>query len=482
MSEANRIQHFLFTNNLPTGLNYQTSVLLNTLYHEGAEYPFLPNLPLYTGKYNDEYPGGFAVTNLSGSNCDAAFTQVYREYETNLGTVNRSVMMSYDKLFDDYLNCLVDWSTVIGNATGVIIITDILNGTLSWALTYVDNPDRAIPTYNSIAEKIKTLTKNIQEYFLDWDTGQAAIEGVREDLETWRNFLARAKTPEDVRRCEIEIEFLKEELIDLLKRFGGPKPTYSQLIINKLKAIISDIKVFVRRFISTSLTKIASAIGGFIGLSTQLIKSAFSKIGTAFVYVSAGLIVLYTKNFINCLIKMCETVTEALKTAQANRLLLADTYYNDVEGLIRGGCCSINPCGSGSGSSSGLGGVGLNLLMGNKYIPVQLTDSGSTVAPCGFKSNCPPMPNCTLYGKINGFTETPESYVANIWLSCTETVTSISDDRILIASHKCACGWEDYPENSPCTFGNTLELLTAIINSIPGIGTSIGAGAGTVGL
>ena len=101
---------------------------------------------------------------------------------------------------------LEDLSTDIGNATGVIIITDILNGTLSWALTFVDNPDRAIPTYNSIAEKIKTLTKNIEQYYLDWDTGQAAIESVREDLETWRNFLARAKTPEEVRRCEIEIE------------------------------------------------------------------------------------------------------------------------------------------------------------------------------------------------------------------------------------------------------------------------------------
>ena len=177
---------------------------------------------------------------------------------------------------------------------------------------------------------------------------------------------------------------------------------------------------------------------------------------------------------------MCETVTEALKTAQAAQESLADTYYNAVEGLIRGGCCSA--CGSGSRSSSGLGGVGLNLLMGNKYIPVQLTDSGSTVAPCGFKSNCPPMPDCTLYGKINGFTETPESYVANAWLTCTEKpVTSMWGD-VKIANRKCACGWEEYPENPPCTFGNTLEVLTAIINSIPGIGTSIGVGAGTVGL
>ena len=35
--QSNRIQHFLFTNNLPSGLSYRTSILSSTVYYEGAE-------------------------------------------------------------------------------------------------------------------------------------------------------------------------------------------------------------------------------------------------------------------------------------------------------------------------------------------------------------------------------------------------------------------------------------------------------------
>jgi hypothetical protein len=54
--QSNRIQHFLYTNNIPTGLNYQTDILMSLIHIEGSEYPYslLPNnLPVYVGDLRD---------------------------------------------------------------------------------------------------------------------------------------------------------------------------------------------------------------------------------------------------------------------------------------------------------------------------------------------------------------------------------------------------------------------------------------------
>ena len=78
-----RIPHFFFTNNKPTGVNYTSSVLSSVVYHDGAEYPYLPGLPSYNGQALD------TLSNLGFvGECTDRFKRVAQGHEQNLIDIN----------------------------------------------------------------------------------------------------------------------------------------------------------------------------------------------------------------------------------------------------------------------------------------------------------------------------------------------------------------------------------------------------------
>ena len=76
---SNRISHYFFTNNTPTGVNYTSPILSSVVYHDGAEYPYLPRLPFYNGQALDKLSNlGFV------GGCTDIFNRVARGHEQNL--------------------------------------------------------------------------------------------------------------------------------------------------------------------------------------------------------------------------------------------------------------------------------------------------------------------------------------------------------------------------------------------------------------
>ena len=99
--QFNRIQHFIYTNNHPKGLNYETAMLRSLVYHEGAEYPFLPpELPSYVGKSKD------SLTQMLTSNPDEVsqaclndFENTYCNFEQKLSNENKKIIESYKCIY-----------------------------------------------------------------------------------------------------------------------------------------------------------------------------------------------------------------------------------------------------------------------------------------------------------------------------------------------------------------------------------------------
>jgi hypothetical protein len=118
---SNRISHYFFTNNTPTGVNYTSPILSSVVYHDGAEYPYLPRLPFYNGQALDNL--GFV------GDCTDRFNRVAQGHEQNLVDWNERFIQASYNYNERNVDIILTWAFQLSMALG---IGELLQGAYDW--------------------------------------------------------------------------------------------------------------------------------------------------------------------------------------------------------------------------------------------------------------------------------------------------------------------------------------------------------------
>jgi uncharacterized membrane protein YgcG len=570
--QSNRIQHFLYTNNHPKGLNYETGMLWSLVYHEGAEYPHLPTmLPSYVGNLRDSLTKMMADDAVS-SECMKKFKDAYCNYEQKLADVNEKIRQARDTFVDDSINAVTDW---IGTLRDIFPIPEMyenfinsLAGTEGSGSDIYTDPNYLIaiaisggwknPEDNPILAIANQLMmdlaakeeqyQNLNAEFSRLRTEIRRLEQMRlrggsawgEDSEMLLRSLRRQANTIGSKLVSIKnsVKAISVELLTIVKNnpnlFGGPGTVPTANFRNSINFFIKTLmsrqsdtyfggENYWRRgqiYIPSAkdFLKFFGLLGAAIGLFIAGLKLALIALGVlvaaAGIYAIASLLAGLEglKQKISQACERWERTVRPLETV--DRYRASSEYYQDLQDLLDGGCCDkdgINCNGasgdadgggdasSGSGGSHGGGssctqGVGLTLLMGNKYIPTYYDNidqnyfnknTESVSGEIGFKDNCPPMfgakgsPDCTECGTIASDEQgNPTFYPDNSWKGCSDRRTIVGDSNepntpnIPIQAHTCGCGWPKgtqppEPTVSPCDLiGNLYQGIEGFIEDI----------------
>jgi hypothetical protein len=516
-----RIEQFLYQNVIPNGLNYESGMLLSTVYFKGAEYPYSMStnqLPLYVGKSIDSVTTTISNAVGGGDNaiskdCADLFNRIYCNLEQRLGTINSKITRAGEKFIDGALDCLENWIYSLMAMFGVELLTAHLE-TLAAAVG---------ATSSFLSEKINNIralvTKEMLENIFFNENLDRQILGQREKLEVLEEMLFTGWHPTKNRRFtnaeKDALRILKGEIENRLRILvNTPKrniTSFSTAVQYELK----NIREQIRAAFKSGSGGIRGAIGTLSGIFLAAMTSAIANLrgilvalGRVTPYVALPLVLATLGILTSCLNQKCQEWTTTVRDAeQIERFNAANDYYNQMEDAIKSGCCDLDPnncngasgdadgggdASSGSGGSHGGGssctqGVGLTLLMGNKYIPTYYDNINSnymnmnnepTPGVNGFKDNCPPEFNCLTCGLNTIPSE------GNRWAGCKENVTTSSG--ISIPSHKCACGWKPELSSDPCNVGDILDEalggILSVVRTIPGIIDGVIGTGGGIGI
>ena len=555
--QFNRIQHFIYTNNHPKGLNYETAMLRSLVYHEGAEYPFLPpELPSYVGKSKD------SLTQILTSNpdeisqaCLNGFENTYCNFEQKLSNENKKIIDARDTFITDISGALVDWvgilrdifplpelyanfinslagTTPVGE-DGFDIRTDpnyILAIGVAGGFSFSgDNP-----LYKQVQESLAKLFNfdgqfaKMQAEFMKIRQRIAYLESIRRQLGQQNVYFDLDKELKTLRvqantlarrllLIRAEMRRAAAEILKIVKNnpqlFGGPGTIGSittdfrntiSLLIKSLMSRQSDTyfagENFWRRgsvYLPTArewlklFSLLGLAVSAFIiGLKAALIALGALVVAAGIYAVSA--LIAELGNLKQQISQACAKWERTVRDAENQRDVAASEYYESLQGILNSGCCdkgsggcnggSNSGSGSGSGSGSCVQGVGLTLLMGNKYIPTYYdninqnymnTNEESVIGKYEFKPNCPPMPGSPYSANcVRCKTKVPDEpnsssgtvYPKNTWSVCTDPVVTIVGNStdpnspvVSVQNHTCACGWPrpNQPAVSPCDLVST---------------------------
>ena len=517
-----RIEQFLYTNVIPTGLNYQSGMLLSTVYFKGAEYPYsmpINKLPLYVGKSLDSVTT--IVSSAIGENADTiskdcadTFNEIYCNFEKRLGAINSKITKAAKDFIYGALDCLEDWISLLMKIFGINLIVTYLTDlyvTLGISST-------------SIVERINSIkalvTKEMLENIFFNENLDRQILGQREKLKVIEEILFSGYHPSGSGR---KLTNAQKETLRLLKGDIEKKLRYLLTIpkrnITSFSTLVQHELKNIKEIIRANFSKFSGGIRGalqtfgviFVGLVSSTIgnlRTLLLATGRVFPYVALAILLGSLANLVVCLNQKCENWTTTVRNAeQIERYAAANQYYDDMEDAIKSGCCD-----KGSGSGSGIQGVGLTLLMGNKYIPTYYdninqnymnTNVEATPGQNEFKKNCPPRsgyggstpgPDCTKCGLVNGYEDPTTSYAINSWTVCGPGCTGDTPDTsantcqvmtsygVFVHSHRCACGWDPDPQPIPCNFGDIYEAFASSLSSLPGVIDGIISSGGAIGV
>ena len=553
--QFNRIQHFIYTNNHPKGLNYETAMLRSLVYHEGAEYPFLPpELPSYVGKSKD------SLTQMLTSNPDEVsqaclndFENTYCNFEQKLSNENKKIIDARDTFIKDISGALVDWVGILRDIFPLPeLYANFINSLAGTTPVGEDGFDiKTDPNYilaigfaggfqmgnagdNPIFQEVQQLMEDLLNFDVQFQKTNGEFIKTRKriaQLEALRRQVSQQSVLFDIdkelkilraqaNRLAATLNIMRDtvrsaaaEILNIVKNnpqlFGGPGTIGSitadfrntiNLLIKTLMATKSDTyfagENFWRRgsvYLPTAkewlklFSLLGLAVSAFIiGLKAALIALGALVVAAGIYAVSA--LIAGLGNLKQQISQACAKWEKTVRSAENQREVAASEYYDSLQGILNSGCCDKGSGGcnggsnSGSGSGSCISGVGLTLLMGNKYIPTYYdninenylnTNEESVIGKYEFKPNCPPMPgspysaNCVRC-KTKVADETNSSsgtvYSENTWSVCTDPVVTIVGNTtdpnspvVSVQNHTCACGWPrpDEPAVSPCDLVST---------------------------
>ncbi|NBO36176.1 hypothetical protein EBU91_01340, partial [bacterium] len=438
----NRIEHFLRLDNRPLIVSYYTGILSAIVSSKGAEYPFIPVLDsrVTKGRY-----GGYTTNTTKEQNCTSQFDAVFSELESKLYSINKFETNAYSIFWSSIWDGLVSyWIGLLEYSLDIFIqIKDIcewifslfepdsqelaeLNAELAAIGFWVRNFD--FRSLSRLTEQIELLTQMIAA---NYEKLQQAMEDIgrleeQVDLLTERNNRLDAllneiweKTPWDEKAiASIEAEIIKVQqglnrkktlLSEAYKRGVQAQNILDDLLKRKAYAIkdldaigplvrgwdkIKNILLKVLK--KKSVLKLIAMIGAFAAALGGIITASLQIIGA--VLFIAGVVVLIgmVDTFITSCSKACLSLKEALAKCVLDRQQAQVEYFDDINLLVSTGCCDIPPCktlsgefsscpiGGLCGSSTGKG-IGVGLLLGNKFIEYSETEA---IKFCGYKEKC----------------------------------------------------------------------------------------------
>ena len=509
--QSNRIQHFLYTNNIPTGLNYQTDILRSLVQTEGSEYPYsiLPNnLPLYVGDSKD------SLTKMLTDNPDDVSQECLKDFETifcklevSLANANILIRNAYSNWYDDIIDSLYEYGNMLGQGTALYtifnipaILTDKFAEAFNTPEEYaalvaagvVVNTDLSTGLYQQYSQMkaewvaYTTELQNNQKRIREITLLLGGTGGTVPDWWSVRTNMTDSKRSQllgELNRLRLRQAILNSLIRDIVSRFpavttwGNNSPSGKQLSKDWVKRARKG---------SVSIDAIKKILSGFKTILTIfwiVLKRTFLIL---FNLLNIYLLVELAQAITNAHQKLVDNIDKANRrwksaiTEAAGRglyygrdrelacrdypfsIFCAEVRYEkQIKDMITRGCCDTDSdSGSGSGSGSGIQGVGLTLLMGNKYIPTYYdninqnylnTSVEAMPGVNGWKPNCPPKPgsiggpDCTKCGKIidpddrGEFRAYPNN---NSWNGCTKQI-SLGFGSLTVPSSECACGYPD---------------------------------------
>ena len=556
--QFNRIQHFIYTNNHPKGLNYETAMLRSLVYHEGAEYPFLPpELPNYVGKSKDSLMLTSNPDEIS-QECLNDFENTYCNFEQKLAGTNKKIIDARDTFIKDISGALVDW---VGILRDIFPLPELYKNFInSLAGTHPVGEDgfdiKTDPNYiiaigiaggfemdsagdNPIFQQVRELLEDLLNLDIQFQqtnsefikarkriaqleaiqrqmSQQSVLFDIANELKTLRAKATRLAATLNIMRDTAR--GTAAEILSIVKNnpqlFGGPGTAETvanfrnsiNFIIKTLMSTKSDTyfngENFWRRgsvYLPTAKEwlKLFSLLGAAVGAFIIALKAALIALGI--VILAAGIyavsaLIAGLGNLKQKISQACAKWETTVRSAENQRAEDAKEYYESLQNILNSGCCdkgsggcnggsnSGGGSGSGSGSGSCIQGVGLTLLMGNKYIPTYYdninqnylnTNEESVIGKYEFKPNCPPMPGSPYSANcVRCNTKVPDEtnsslgtvYSKNTWSDCTDPVRTIVGNStdpnspvVSVQNHTCACGWPRPNETavSPCDLVST---------------------------
>jgi hypothetical protein len=488
------------------------------------------------------YAGPKDSYSSSGDNisdyCFNLFDKIYEKLERNLGAANSIMTKAANQFFEDIIDCVLNWAhqfTLEGYRDAFVGIFDALVELFAGD-EYKDEYLMAIAVTgpgddpNSFQSKRFYLLRDIAGYEAMMDDAQKRAATVADEILKNEKELQRLKdllkSPNlgGLARVRIEIKHIPRLVYTLHNLYNEKKQLDSvyqatfeahmrarktlveltkEWMKNNFRPGNGDIPPGGRRgkvdigWISDLLKKFKNGFASFIAKVAQLAKTIGSLLGklAAILGVVLGVGAMY-----ECLDAACEKFKNSIKDIEDLDIprILQD-FTDEMKEALDSGCCDKEcpPCdggssgssgnnngSSGSGSGSGVGssctkGVGLNLLMGNKYIPTyydQIDENyrNKSVNPepgkCGWKPNCPPMASngtwfdCTKLNGANGFEDPPGNYTKSSWQNCDKPDLDYPwdpDGNIKIPNPLCACGMQEKSWGS-----ETLEELKNICSAL----------------
>jgi len=425
---SNRISHFFFANNTPTGVNYTSPILSSVVYHDGAEYPYLPGLPFYNGQALDNLPNlGFV------GDCTNRFERAAVGHEQNLIEINERFFTALDDFNFGIIELILQWVFEVSLSLGVggllIAVFNWLTGTLGlttpppqavtdglnnlenhWSIgdgASPTNPNQvailkayeeakltqqamvqqAITTYN---EAYRIVSNSGGVYGSTFrDNPVIASSQSRARLTELRNILFNLTGYADWQPGRI---FSAESLLG--KNTQKLNLLYeSAKLINNIRLVafqryVEDAKAWLKG--AKELGQKSFAVKLILGLPA-LLKSVLLvilRVLTPVAWVAMVGFVLYaTYELIDGISALCSKTQDTLTKLKLQQQTSMEAYYSGIESLLQEGCCDIKPCDPcpngtincpdaegncapcGSGSGSNTLGVGLQLLID--------TDAGS---------------------------------------------------------------------------------------------------------
>jgi len=395
---SNRISHFFFANNTPTGVNYTSPILSSVVYHDGAEYPYLPRLPFYNGQALDN--SGFV------GDCTDAFNRVARGHEQNLVDWNERFIQASYNYNERNIDIILTWAFQLSMALG---IGELLQGAYDW-ITGELGTAAAIAAQKEEAEKvIASLVKRGNEVPLDYHK-------LRQDLDAAKLILnedvlrANKLYEEAIRLCRsiqtsygpgiitgdvighygpyfstyreryatqlARLNIIGTELVRLTgDRFWSPyrdfvKTSKIGRTLRVIESLTEEVR-FATQFADEAFAQLKAKISKIVKDSKntikntswsakllaglpKLIKIIFSTIAKVLSVLSIigliAIILAFTYELLDNLSKVCSESKTKLqemyeeKDGSEEKDGFYKQYIKSVESLLQDGCCDIKPC------------------------------------------------------------------------------------------------------------------------------------------
>jgi hypothetical protein len=388
---SNRISHFFFTNNTPTGVNYTSPILSSVVYHDGAEYPYLPGLPFYNGQALDNLPKFVG-------DCTDRFERSAVGHEQNLIDINERFFNAINLHNEAIVDALIIWGFELSMALGIgDILVDVwefikgifisipavppaeiegISEKMRETLEYLSRGDahRALYEYNiskaeleeliqnatSIAEKIRQQEILLERYqFRDL---AARFAGT---AELWRGGVLY-----DISKMQGRIDLLRRDLQrltgSLTWRVGQSFSETSQIgslitKVNELQrvatststaflAFMEKIKAVLKKYILNTAIKLKQnlmalkLVRGIVGLLAKIVSKILVYLTPIGWGIMAGIVLYKTNELLERWQQACDTLKESLADSKQQQQNSMKTYYDSIESLLQEGCCDIKPC------------------------------------------------------------------------------------------------------------------------------------------